>query len=201
MRLHRHFRAMLRERCDMRDPFEFGPRGRFGRLGHGPEHGLGHGRGMGRRRGRPFDHGDLRLVVLKLIAEAPRHGYDLIRAIDELTGGAYSPSPGVIYPTLALLEETDLVTAVEDGPKKSYAVSAKGLAHLEENAALIQVIFERIALLKAEAGHQPPPELIRAMQNLRAALQVRLARGALTRDEIERLTAVIDSAATDVERV
>lgn len=194
---------MLGERNDMRDPFEFGPRGRFGRhgMGHKGDHEVGHGRGIGRRRGRPFDHGDLRLVVLKLIADEPRHGYDLIRAIDELTGGAYSPSPGVIYPTLALLEETDLLAAVETGPKKSYAVTDKGRTHLAENAPLLKVIFERIEGLKAEAGHQPPPELIRAMQNLRAALQVRLARGPLTRDEIQRLTAAIDSAATDIERV
>jgi DNA-binding PadR family transcriptional regulator len=183
----------------MRDPFEFGPRrGRFGHMGPPG----GRGRGLrGGRHGRPFDHGELRLVVLKLIVDEPRHGYDLIRALDELTGGAYSPSPGVIYPTLSLLEETELVAAVETGAKKSYAATEKGRALVAENASLLKVIFERMDHLKAEGGGAPPAEILRAMQNLTAALQVRLERGGLDRETLGRLTAVLDSAATDIERI
>src|SRR5580704_15477146 len=74
----------------------------------------GRGRGMGhmrvRREGRVFDQGDLRFVILKLISEAPRHGYEIIKAIEDKVAGAYSPSPGVIYPTLTLLEELGYVT-------------------------------------------------------------------------------------------
>lgn len=198
MRFKFHRGGHDRSETHMRDRFEFGPRsaGPGGRFGPHSE-----GRGRGGRHGRPFDHGDLRLVVLKLISETPRHGYELIKALDELTGGAYSPSPGVIYPTLALLEEMDLVAAVEVGAKKSYAVTNKGLELLEANSALLKLVFERIAAMKADAGSEPPPELVRAMQNLRAALQVRLRRGALSREDLGRLTAIIDSAATDIERL
>ena len=74
----------------------------------GDEGGRG-GRGRGRRARRMFESGELRLVLLKLIADEPRHGYDLIRAIEELTGGEYAPSPGVVYPTLTLLQDMGLI--------------------------------------------------------------------------------------------
>jgi len=78
---------------------EFGFHGRGLRGHHGP-----------RRAERVFDQGDLRFVILKLISQAPSHGYEIIKAIEEKVGGAYSPSPGVIYPTLTLLEELGYVT-------------------------------------------------------------------------------------------
>src|SRR5690242_19960708 len=84
-------------------------RGEFG-FHHGRHGGLG-GRMRGRRAERVFDQGDLRYVILKLISEAPRHGYEIIKAIEEQVGGAYSPSPGVIYPTLTLLEELGYIAA------------------------------------------------------------------------------------------
>src|SRR5580700_5094131 len=87
---------------------------RFGRVEHSQDehhHDRTHGRqGRGGGLGRFFAHGDLRLVILRLTAEKPRHGYELIKAIEEQVAGAYSPSPGVIYPTLTLLEELGYVT-------------------------------------------------------------------------------------------
>src|SRR5690606_1071732 len=124
----KHLRKRNEER-HARD--EWGMGGRWGRhgFGHGKfGHGkFGHGRGRG---GRVFDHGDLRLVILALIAEKPRYGYEVIKAIEEQLGGAYSPSPGVVYPTLILLGETGLATVSEaEGNKKLYAVTAAGEAH------------------------------------------------------------------------
>src|SRR5689334_17697632 len=114
-----------------------GHRHHFG--GRGGRHGFGHG-GWGRpdgergvRRQRVFDSGELRLVLLKLIADQPRHGYDLIRAIEELTGGTYVPSPGVVYPTLTLLQDMGHIAETQSGgSRKAYAATPEGKIHLEE---------------------------------------------------------------------
>ena len=103
--------------------------------------GRGRGGGMGGREGRMFDPGELRLVILALVAEKPRHGYEVIKALGERVGGDYSPSPGVVYPTLALLEDTGLASAsVDEGGRKLYAITAEGQKHLDENRAQIDAI-------------------------------------------------------------
>ena len=125
--MHRHFHRM-REAHAARE-FGFHGRGR---------HGMGFAGHMGRRAERVFDQGDLRFVILKLISEQPRHGYEIIKAIEEKVGGAYSPSPGVIYPTLTLLEELGYVTVeAAEGGKKLYRVTEAGEAELEEKKAVV----------------------------------------------------------------
>ena len=119
---HRHDRNSEDRRFARGEPGREGPL--FGRSRHGGRAGLG----------RFFAHGDLRLVILHLIAERPRHGYDIIKAIEERVGGTYSPSPGVIYPTLTLLEEQGFVTvAAEEGGRKLHAITEEGRAFLEAN--------------------------------------------------------------------
>jgi DNA-binding PadR family transcriptional regulator len=103
------------------------------------------GGGLGGRRGRVFDHGDLRLVVLQLIAEKPRHGYEIIKAVEELVGGAYSPSPGVIYPTLTMLEDLGHATVTEQDGKKLHALTDQGRAYLEENRPAVEALQARMA--------------------------------------------------------
>src|SRR5262245_16277272 len=108
---------------------------RFGGGGFhdGGHHSLG---GGGRRRRRVFDHGDLRFVILQLISDKPRHGYEVIKAIEDRLGGAYSPSPGVVYPTLTLLEELGYVTvSTGDGSKKLNTITPEGSAYLQVNKA------------------------------------------------------------------
>src|SRR5229473_3511631 len=101
-----------------------------------------HGGGRGARVGRFFEHGDLRWVLLQLIAEKPRHGYELIKAIEDKFGGMYSPSPGVIYPTLTLLEELGhLRAATGGGTKRLYSITEEGTAFLSANRALVDAIF------------------------------------------------------------
>src|SRR5271165_3394189 len=98
------------------------------------------------RRGRFFEQGDLRWVLLNLIAEKPSHGYELIKAIEERLGGAYSPSPGVIYPTLTLLEDMGLIAAAQsEGARKAFAVTDEGRAALETNKATVEAIFQKMA--------------------------------------------------------
>ena len=123
----------------------FGRRG-FGRHGHGFEAERGEGGRSGRRR--VFDAGELRLVLLKLIADQPRHGYELIRAIEELTGGSYVPSPGMVYPTLTMLDEMGHIAEVKsEGARKAFAVTAEGTAHLAERQAEVEALFARLAEL------------------------------------------------------
>ena len=123
-----------------------GGRGRGGRGAAGP-----------RGRRRMFGSGELRLVLLKLIADEPRHGYDLIRAIEELTGGDYAPSPGVVYPTLTMLTDMGLIEeAAAEGSRKAFAVTEEGKAHLEENADEVEALFERLEEAAPEQGRQAP---------------------------------------------
>ena len=106
-------------------------RGRF--YGFGGRHGMGGRGGMDpddMRAGRMLAQGDLRLIALALIAEAPRHGYEIIKLVEEKTADWYSPSPGIVYPTLTYLEEAGYVTASTEGSKKLYAITEEGRAYL-----------------------------------------------------------------------
>jgi len=197
----------MRFRHDHDHPHEHG-HGRGERRharGFGEEFGFRHGmRGRFRHgmRGRVFDHGDLRYLLLHLIAEKPRHGYELIKAIEEKFGGMYSPSPGVIYPTLTLLEELGHIRPAEgEGARKAYAVTEEGTAFLAANRAAVDQVLERMAAAAAAFGGGPAPEILRAMHNLRLALRIRLGRGPLDAAQVRAVTDILDRAAAEVERL
>ncbi len=123
--------------------------GRHGRWGRHHRHGMGGGRhGMGggdmMRAGRMLAQGDLRLLALALIAEQPRHGYEIIKVLEEKTEGWYAPSPGIVYPTLTYLEEAGYVTAQADGAKRLYSITAEGRTYLESNRAFVDAVLERL---------------------------------------------------------
>ena len=164
-------------------------------------HAMGRHGGMGRRRGRVFDQGDLRYVLLQLIADKPSHGYELIKDIEERLGGAYSPSPGVVYPTLTLLEEMGYAqVAQSDGPKKAYAITPEGLAVLEANKASVEAILQRMSAIAERRGGGLAPQIVRALENLNVALRLRMERGKLTDQQIADVAAALDAAAATVER-
>lgn len=175
---------------------DFGRRFAHGFFGH---HRQGHGRGM--RGGRFFDHGDLRYLILDLVAAKPRHGYELIKAIEEEFGGAYSPSPGVIYPTLTMLEELGYAVAAAEGNKKLYTITPEGMAFLAENKAQVDAVIGRLKEAGQTFGGGRAPEIKRAVHNLRLALATRLGRGALSQEQILGITGVLDRAAGEIERV
>jgi DNA-binding PadR family transcriptional regulator len=162
----------------------------------------GHHRGGGRGRGeRVFEQGDLRLVVLKLIGEKPRHGYELIKAVEDAVGGAYSPSPGVIYPTLALLEDLGYAQAAEaEGGKKLFTITAAGEAFLAEQAAAVSQLFARVAEIAAANRGRSAPQIIRATENLRTALRLRLSAGPLDETQVAAVAAALDAAAKAIEQ-
>src|ERR1041384_1351301 len=124
-------------------------RRRFGRFGGGPlwSPGPEGGGGGWSRFGRMLAQGDLKLLALALIAEQPRHGYELIKLIEDKTRGAYSPSPGVVYPTLTFLEEAGYVTAESEGAKKRYTITDEGRAYLEENRDIADMVLARLAAI------------------------------------------------------
>src|SRR4029077_6495632 len=121
--------------------------GRHGGRGQGFGPGPGEGRGDWFRVGRMLAQGDLKLLALALIAEQPRHGYELLKLIEEKTSDSYSPSPGVVYPTLAFLEEAGYVTAESEGAKKRYTITEEGRAYLEENRDIADMVIERLEAL------------------------------------------------------
>jgi len=160
------------------------------------------GRGRGRRARRMFEGGELRLVLLKLIADEPRHGYDLIRAIEELTGGEYAPSPGVVYPTLTLLQDMGFIEeAAGKGPRKPFQATNEGRAHLEERAEEVEGLLERLSDLKPRTDQSAGPAIGRAVKNLMTALSHRIGRDGLDEDLLHEIAAILDEAAQRIERV
>jgi DNA-binding PadR family transcriptional regulator len=151
-----------------------------------------HGTGRG-GNGRFFDYGELRHVVLALLDEQPRHGYDIIRAIDQRTGGGYCPSPGVIYPTLALLEDVGHVRAeAANGVRNRYQITPDGRAFLVENKPMIDALLARmrhVGAVQASAS----PTIIAAMDGLKAAL--RSGAEPWSADEAKAVAVAIDTAA------
>jgi DNA-binding PadR family transcriptional regulator len=179
--------------------------GRFGR-GHGPggRHDHDHGDHDWLRVGRMLAHGDLKLLALALIEQQPRHGYELIKLIEERTSGAYSPSPGVVYPTLTFLEEAGHVTAESEGSKKTYAITAPGREYLQENRQIADMILERLSAIgekfarrRRDRGEdQNLPKLVAAaLDNLRSTAADRLAKDAEAETAIVEILA---RAAKDV---
>ena len=177
-----------------------GRRGRRGRGGWGMRGRPGRGRGRGGMRGRrrPLDHGDLRLLLLSLLAEAPRHGYDLIREIETRTGGAYVPSPGVIYPALEALLDLGWVEAETAGSKRSFILTVEGRDQLAAEAEAVQRIGARLAELQESNRPEDPLDVRGSMWRLAHA--VREAVRAYP-DDPERRKAVADILADAQDRI
>jgi DNA-binding PadR family transcriptional regulator len=170
--------------------------GVFGRGGNPFERG---GRG-GRGEGRGFGHGGLRLVLLKLLSEKPSHGYELIKAIEERFKGGYSPSPGVIYPTLNWLEDEGFITIVPgDDGRKQAAITEAGLAFLAEKTEEVDALFERMNQ-GGEDGHGDYSQLMRAMGNLKMALKMRGMKP-LNQDQIDQAVELIDDLARKIGKL
>jgi len=112
-------------------------------------HGMGGGDMM--RAGRMLAQGDLKLIALALVAEQPRHGYEIIKLLEDRTAGWYSPSPGIVYPTLTYLEEAGYLTAQADGAKKLYTITDEGRAHLEQNRDFVDAVLERMSAIGEKA--------------------------------------------------
>ncbi|WDF72008.1 PadR family transcriptional regulator [Novosphingobium sp. KACC 22771] len=188
--------------------FEGGPfgRGGFGGGGFGGPRGgggFGGGRGFGGRRGKLYDGDELRLLVLALLADAPQHGYQIIRAFAEKSGGAYQPSPGVLYPLLVMLSEMELVVEVDTagGKRRLFAISDLGRAEIEGKGEQIEALFARLKALAAQAERTDGAPVRRAVHNLRAAVMERLGRDGAGEDLPFEVARIIDEATQKIERL
>lgn len=167
----------------------FGPRGPWGSGGRGP-------------RGRMFGREDLRLMLLTLIAEQPRHGYDLIKVMEERSGGHYSPSPGVVYPALAMLADEGLVAEQEsDDQRRKFAITPAGDAVLVEESEQATRAMERLAALGEHAERDRAPSIERASVNLFTAVGQKMAGSGEDGELPHRIAEILDEAARQIERL
>ncbi|MGK9169865.1 PadR family transcriptional regulator [Inquilinus limosus] len=210
-----------RGHCGGDDMWAMG-RGRGGRWGsHG--FGGGFGRGFGgfgggdlMRAGRMLAQGDLRLLALALIEEQPRHGYEIIKLLEEKTGGWYSPSPGTVYPTLTYLEEAGYVTVEIEGSKKLYRITDEGRAYLDANRGIVDAVLGRLAAAgekmawvnkmmggererERERSSRMPSLVVAALDNLREAAEQRLEAGG-DADAETRIVEILARAAAEIRR-
>jgi len=172
----------------------------FGKRHHHHEFHRGPFFGRGGGGGRVFGSGDLRLVLLAFIDEKPRHGYELIKALELKFGGGYAPSPGSVYPTLTLLEELGyLRSSSTEGTKRRFEITAEGRAYLAEQSAALNSAMARMEMAaRAFSGDTPPASLHHAMHTLKAALMFH--RGGWDETETERVRKLIEDAAEAISR-
>ena len=165
------------------------------------------------RAGRMLATGDLRLIALALIAEQPRHGYEIIKVLEDKTAGWYSPSPGIVYPTLTYLEEANYVTAQAEGTKKLYSITDEGRAYLDENRDFVDAVLERLSTVgekvsrmrrrfgseERESEQSGLPQLVRAaIENLREVAAKRLEDDA---EAEAKVVEVLARAAGELRRI
>jgi len=144
----------------------------------------------------------LRLILLKLIAEQPRHGYDLIKAMEELSGGHYSPSPGVVYPALAMLADEGLIAEQDsDDQRRKFAITAPGEGALAEDAEDAERAMERLTGLAERADRHRAPSIERAAANLFTAVGQRMAQGSEEGGLAHSIAEILDEAAQKIERL
>lgn len=158
--------------------------------------------GFGGGRERLFDGGELRLVILQLVADKPSYGYEIIKAIEERLSGAYAPSPGVVYPTLTMLEEEGYATvAAMEGSKKLYSITDRGREYLAANHDAVRGVLGRMEQTGKRFGRGRSPQIMRAVMNLKFALKMRTARGSLSAEQIRKIAEAIDAAARVIDEV
>src|SRR3954462_7043905 len=161
--------------------------------------GRGHRRG---RSGRMFEQGDLKLVILRLLEEKPRHGYEIIKELEGRFGGAYAPSPGTVYPTLTLLEDMGFARVVpEEGGKKIYEITDEGRKHLAENTTAVNDIFERISKFVEGFVDAPMRDVNVAFKNAARATYSTATGHISDKETLERIRGALERAAAEIDQL
>jgi DNA-binding PadR family transcriptional regulator len=169
----------------------------FGDWGGGPPRGRSHWRG---RAARLFEQGDLKYVILRLLEERPRHGYDVIKELESRFGGSYAPSPGTVYPTLTMLEDLGFARVVpEEGGKKIYEITDEGRKYLAENSGTVTDIFDRIARFVEGFTDTPMTELNQSFQRLARATYKTATGHIQDKATVEKIRDILRSAADEIE--
>jgi len=164
-----------------------------------PHHHHGHGGG---RRQRFFGHGELRLVILDILSRSASHGYELIKEIENLTQGNYTPSPGVIYPTLDYLQDQTFITITEEeNGRKTITITAEGQRWLDENREQLEQIQVRIKARSVGFQLRKNPQMKRALDNFKAVLDLKVNQGELSDAQLKQIIGVIDRAALEISQL
>ena len=175
--------------------------GHFARFG-GPREHFERGFGGGAGRERMFDGGELQLVLLHLLAEQPSYGYQLIKTMGEKLSGGYAPSPGVVYPTLTMLEEEGLTAAsMSEAGKKVYSVTEEGKQHLRANKRRLDEVLARMEHAGRGFERGRSPQIMRAFMNLRGAVKARVVRENLSEDQLRKIAEAINAAAKAIDEL
>jgi DNA-binding PadR family transcriptional regulator len=186
--------------CGKRDDWGFGPGFPFGgpwRAWSGAFGGAARG---GRRRQQMFESGEMKFVILRLLKEKPRHGYEVIRALEEKMGGVYTPSAGTVYPTLQLLEDEGYVRVVETDGKKVYHVTPEGERYLEEHGDLLDEILDRVRETVRQFTGGGVGEVQEAFARLATVTFKRAWRRGPDDPALKRVAEILRKAAEDVEQ-
>jgi DNA-binding PadR family transcriptional regulator len=157
-----------------------------------------HHRGGGGRGPKMFDSGAMRYVVLQLIADKPRHGYEIIKELEQRAGGSYTPSPGAIYPLLSMLADMGHVDIVKDGNKKLYSILPEGQAFLDENRDLVNAHMSR---LSGAGGGEEGSDLRTLMHALKEAMLARAHGPHSTRERVDAIRAILKRAINDINQL
>ena len=148
-----------------------------------------------------FDAGDIKLVLLKLLSEQPSHGYQLIKTMEKRLAGGYTPSAGVIYPILTMLEEEGLASSSLENTKKVYSLTPEGLEYLQTNQKRVEQLFERLD--EAGRGFQRgrSPEIMKAFIGLWGAVASRVSRESVTPEQINKIKEALNAATKSIDEL
>ncbi|MCU6677679.1 PadR family transcriptional regulator [Leclercia tamurae] len=156
----------------------------------------------GGRRQRFFGHGELRLVILDLLTRNASHGYELIKEIESMTQGNYTPSPGVIYPTLDFLQDQAFITITEEeNGRKQIAITVAGQRWLDENLEQLENIQARIKARCVGFQLRKNPQMKRALDNFKAVLDLKVNQEGLSDAQLKQIIEVIDRASLEINQL
>lgn len=154
------------------------------------------------RRGRLFEAGRMKLLVLHLIQQSPKHGYEIIKEISDLVGGGYSPSAGTIYPTLNWLEDMSFVSIENtEADRKQYHITQAGIAHLQQQQPITQELLEKLQTRREIHNNDQLLDIHRAMENLKTSLRLKLKNQDFNPEQVRQIAEKIDQAAVEITRL
>lgn len=154
------------------------------------------------RRGRLFEAGRMKLLVLHLIQQSPKHGYEIIKEIGDLVGGGYSPSAGTIYPTLNWLEDMSFVSIENtEADRKQYHITQAGIAHLQQQQTITQELLEKLQTRREIHNNDQLLDIHRAMENLKTSLRLKLKNQDFNPEQVRQIAEKIDQAAVEITRL
>jgi DNA-binding PadR family transcriptional regulator len=147
-----------------------------------------------------FEQGDLKLVILRLLEEKPRHGYEIIKELEARSSGAYSPSPGTVYPTLTMLEDLGYARAVpEEGGKKIYEITEEGKKHLAEHSSTVNDVFDKFVKFAEGFTASPMIEVNQAFRDVAKATYSTATSHISDKDRLAKIKDILSRAAGEIE--